>query len=184
MKIVDIFAIVKGALASVQYDSYETHEFERVFDFFNDPVELFEFFEANQIDLQSGFYGNISIKEALNRTRKEAQELEEKILELAEGGVENPRETLSTLFEPLSDNEIDHRGFERDKAYGLSRKSWIRVYAIRVDLNKFVVSGGTIKLTKKMHGRAHTEQELEKLDITKKYLEEAEIDIDDFFTTK
>jgi len=184
MKIIDIFAIVNEALASVHYDAYKTHEFDRVFEFFNDPDELWEFFEANQSDLESGFYGKITIQEALKRTRKEAQELEDTILELAESGFENPSETLSTLFEPLSENEINHQGLERDKAYGLSKNSWIRIYAIRVALNKFVVSGGAIKLTKKMQGRPHTEKELEKLDITKKYLEEAEIDIDDFFTTK
>lgn len=184
MEIVDIFVVVNDALASVQYDSYKIHEFDRVFEFLNDPEQLFGFFEENQIDLQNGFYVNISIKDALKRTRKEAQELEDKILELAESGIKHSNDSLSTLFEPLSANEINYQGLERDKAYGLSKKSWIRIYAIRVDLNKFVISGGTIKLTKKMQGRQHTELELEKLDKTKKYLEEAEIEIDDFFTNK
>lgn len=61
---------------------------------------------------------------------------------------------------------------ERDKGKGLVKNNWLRLYAIRIDKNFFVVSGGAIKLTKKMGDRNHTQLELDKLDLTKKYCQD------------
>ena len=60
-------------------------------------------------------------------------------------------------------------------------KSWLRIYAIRISANIFVVSGSAIKLTLEMRDREHTKQELEKLKKTAQYLKnEGFIDDDDY----
>jgi hypothetical protein len=48
----------------------------------------------------------------------------------------------------------------------------LRLYAIRVAPNLFVITGGTIKLTHRMEEREHTHVELEKLEKVKRYLAE------------
>lgn len=71
-----------------------------------------------------------------------------------------------------------------NKAKGLNKPSWLRIYAIRLDANLFVVSGGAIKLTETMNERAHLIQELRKLELTKAYLldeEQADLEIFELF---
>ena len=48
--------------------------------------------------------------------------------------------------------------------------SWLRVYAIRLEPNVYVVTGGAIKLTRTMQEREHTMEQLEKLNRCKAYM--------------
>ncbi len=178
MKIINTFAVIIDSLYSVQYDDESLHEFEKYFDLWNDPTYLREFFEEHEKDLRSDFWNDITIEEAILRTRKEAKQLEERIINLAETGKLDRYETLSTLFEPLSEGKIEE--FEKDKAKGLTKNSWIRIYAIRLDANLFVVCGGAIKLTETMNTRDHLLKELDKLELTRNYLMENEEDHLDF----
>ena len=57
-----------------------------------------------------------------------------------------------------------------EKAYGQASPSWLRVYALRVDTNLFVITGGAIKLTETMNDRDHLKLELKKLRISKKFV--------------
>lgn len=172
MKIIDTFAVIADSLYSVQYDDELLHEFEKYFDLWNDPIYLREFFEEHEKDLRSGFWNDITIEEAILRTRKEAKQLEERIIDLAETGKSDRYENLSTLFKPLSKGKIEE--FEKDKAKGLTKHSWIRIYAIRLEANLFVVCGGAIKLTETMNTRDHLLKELDKLEFTRNYLMDTE----------
>ena len=61
----------------------------------------------------------------------------------------------------------------REKARNWERinhASWLRVYAIRIEKNVFVITGGAIKLTHTMQDRAHTQEELSKLNQCRQYL--------------
>lgn len=174
MKIIDIFAVIEDSLYSVQYENETLHEFEKYFDLWNDPIYLREFFEGHLEDLKSDFWKNITIEEAIARTRKDANLLEKKLLEIAETGKTERLENLSTIFEPLSKGVIED--YEKDKAKGLRRNSWIRIYAIRIEANIFVVCGGAIKLTRNMNEREHLLKELDKLEFTRNHLMEDESD--------
>ena len=61
MEIIDIFAIVKNSLYSVQFESEEFNEFAKCFELWNDPVYLRDFFEMHKEDLKSEFWGGITI---------------------------------------------------------------------------------------------------------------------------
>lgn len=174
MKIINTFVIINESLYSVQYEDEPLNEFAKYFDLWNDPIYLRAFFEEHLDDLNADFWNGISIDEAIIKTRNEAKPLEKKIKQLAEYGKVDPDETLSTFFEPLSEGKIEE--FEKDKAKGLPKKSWLRIYAIRIDVNLFVVCGGAIKLTKTMNTRAHLLRELEKLEFTRNYLLDNEDD--------
>ena len=59
---------------------------------------------------------------------------------------------------------------QKTKVKGQHKKSWLRIYAIRIAPNLFVIAGGGIKLTHKMEDSEHLKIELTKLEITKNYL--------------
>jgi hypothetical protein len=173
-KIINIFAVVDGALLAVQYDHFKEHEFARIFQNWTDVEYLENFFEIHKCDLQSGYHltkiGYISIEEAVFQTIEEAEAFQEFILKVAEKGKENEDQTLQDLvFKPLHKNDITIK-HQETKAYGVNSRSWLRLYAIRIGYNCYVISGGAIKLTRSMNEREHTRKELVKLKILTSYL--------------
>lgn len=182
MKIISTFVVVDESLFTVQYDTESCDELARVFTNWNDAQYLYDFFSENEKDLGEDFWSQITIEEAVERTRAEAKRLEEKLLEVARKGKENSDITLSSIFKPLSDKEIGQE-YEKDKLRGDHKKSWLRIYAIRIDVNVFLITGGAIKLTKTMNCRPHLIKELEKLEICKKYLQEDDEDELDIYET-
>jgi hypothetical protein len=65
------------------------------------------------------------------------------------------------------------RELTREKARNWDRighASWLRVYAIRLEKNVFVATGGAIKLTRSMQERPHTQEQLDKLNSCRQYL--------------
>jgi hypothetical protein len=169
MKIVSIFAIVEESLYSAQFAEDGNDELSNTFENWNDPEYLKLFFEEHIQDLQSGFYGNITIEEAIGNTLEEAEVLENQLYETAINGKQNEQFTLQSLFKPLNDNETNTPPLQKNKLKGFNKKSWLRIYAIRIGPNLFVISGGAIKLTHKMD-REHLKHEIRKLEITKDYL--------------
>jgi hypothetical protein len=181
MKIINTFAIVEDSLYSVQYADERLNEFRRLFHTWNDTEYLENFFEEHRMDLQKAFWRDISINEAVLRTKQEAKNLERKLIQIAENGKTNRYDTLSSLFKPLHDRTTRIEEFEQNKVKGLINPNWLRIYAIRLDTNLFVISGGAIKLTPTMNDRTHLLLELEKLSITQKHLRDDENDVLDLF---
>jgi hypothetical protein len=172
MKIVNIFAHVENKLLSVQFEPNDCDEFTLAFKNWNDTEYLEEFFENNKTDLQSGFYGTISIEEAIFRTLDEATTFEEKIRKIAKIGQFETESSLQDLvFYPLHKKDQTYI-LQESKAYGTEDKSWLRIYAVRISPECFVVSGSAIKLTGSMDEQDHTINELSKLKITAAYLKE------------
>lgn len=186
MQIVNIFTIVKENLYSVLFDISDqrecgsqlkprTHEFSRLFDLWNDASSLREFFEENQEDLNDPFWEGISIDEAILKTRKEAKALKMTLKEFAEADTQGKGMELTAMFAPLSDAKFE-KPPAREKAKIKKSKTWLRIYAIRVDKNVFVICGGAIKLRETMNDRNWLLMELDKLNYTKNYLNNSESD--------
>ena len=163
MEIVSIFAV---QLTSFRYGTDRPAEFSRLFSQWQDPEFLHAFFTEHIEDLQSGFFGAISLQTAIRQTRDEARRLEKKLLQLASGTPSN----LDSIFELLRLEEPIE--LTRSKAKGDKLKSWLRVYAIKLQSNVYVVTGGTIKLTRSMQDREHTKIELVKFERCKAFLRE------------
>ncbi len=170
MKIVDIFVVTEECLYSFLFENETLHEFRRIFENWSDAAYLEEFFTKHEEDLRSGFWERMSIENAVLKTKREAELLEEKLIEVAESGRQDRYATLSSLFKPLHDKTTKIEEFEFNKVKGDSRKSWLRIYAVRIDSNLFVITGGGIKLTATMNEKEHLLQELEKLEVARKYL--------------
>lgn len=194
MRIVSTFAVVEESLYSVLFDTEldakddagnfipneNLYEFRRLFDFWNDPKRLRGFFEEHETDLNEAYWNGITIDEAIEKTRIEAKELERILLEYAEAGKTIRLKNLSMIFKPLSDGKIEKK-FEKDKVKVDGKKTWLRLYAIRIEANFFVVCGGAIKLRKTLNDRDYLLQELDKLEITRNYLIDEDDDNLEFF---
>lgn len=172
--------IIQGKLYAVKcsalQDDCETefgdiNEFGRLFNLWQDTSYLFCFFNRHLEDLKSGFFGVISVEEAILITINEAYNFEQELLSVAKNKI-NTAQSLREIFRPLSDSDKDKYPiplYLKSKAYG-SRKSWLRLYALRLNDNIYIITGGGIKLTRTMNTRIHLKNELKKLDILKQFL--------------
>ena len=164
MKIEQIFAGVY-----VMRYSGEPNEFRRLMNLWKDIAYLAGFFEAHRFDLVVASNQYISIEDAIFETVDEAVALQMKIYHLA---TKEDAEGLERLFRPLH-VRLDRDGyFSERKAYGVKRKSWLRLYALKTIDGAYLITGGAIKLTKGMQERVHTANEIKKMSRCKAFLKE------------
>ena len=159
MKIIDTF--VPG-LRTFKFGVAD--ELTRNMDLFFDPKYLYEFFEK-KLD-KFAFYEIESVKEAVELSLKQAEILEDKLLILAEGNVQ-----LDTLFKNLNNGEYKATLLSKQK----SSHRWLRLYAIKIEKNQYVITGGAIKLTEEMKDAKDTLGELQKLERCRDYLQDQHI---------
>lgn len=160
--------IIKGYdhLWAVKEHNKEYDELTALFEKWNDADFLLDFFMDNLEDLTEYFHIK-KVSQAIQDTFDDADELEELILEFPY------TEDLDSLFKPLDITDTRSTELTRQKARNWNRDrhaSWLRVYAIRLEPNVYVVTGGAIKLTHLMQDREHTKLELQKLNKCKAYL--------------
>lgn len=109
----------------------------------------------------------MSVERAILDTLEDADSLEKKMISLARGAG-----SLQTMFLPLHELERNGVIFSDRKAYGGMQKSWLRIYAIKTLDEVLVITGGTIKLTRSMQEREHTNKELLKMQRAKDFLKQ------------
>jgi len=175
MKLVSIFVSddAEDGLWSILFDDESKSEFEKFFDLVNDIEWLHNFFDQNNADLYGGFFGSITMGVAVSRTLDEAEEMENALYDYSERGFEGNDGNLQHLFKPLNNFEYTISTHQKSKAR--VRKGWLRLYAIRLAENCYLVTGGAIKLTQDMK-RDHLQYELNKLEQTKQFLRDTGID--------
>lgn len=142
------------------------NELAMLFDTWNDMQYLMQFFIDNFNDLKDHFHIE-RIREAIEDTLDDAEELERLILDIPF------TDNLDQLFRPLGSTDMSMTELTREKARNLNRighASWLRVYAIRLEENVFVITGGAIKLTRTMQERPHTQEQLDKLNCCRQFL--------------
>ena len=155
-------------LWAVKYPKEELDELSTLFRKWTNGEFLFDFFMENFDDLKEFFHIE-RIDEAINDTFEDADDLQELILDFPY------TENLDELFKPLDITDSRTRELSREKARNWVRQrhaSWLRIYAVRLEPNVYVVTGGAIKLTRTMQDREHTMIELKKLNNCKAYLKE------------
>lgn len=166
MQIINTFV---PCLYSFKYTENLPDELERVFDEWADPLFLNDFFEENENDL------NISIEDAIEKVKKEADFLRQKLIEFAK----SKPNRLNELFKNLDNNVYTSEDLTHQKA----RNKWLRLYAIKIDNDHYVITGGTIKMDNQhlMQDRPHTNDELIKINKARDYLkDEGVYDADSF----
>jgi hypothetical protein len=136
----------------------EIDEFERCFELWSNPLYLYNYFDKNERFLNNSFWKNISIEDAAKITKQKALEFEVLLTE--------NNSDIESLFRPLDNRQIKFAELIKGK----SKYNCLRLYAIKIDSNRFLITGGAIKLTNKMEEHASTRNELKKLEKIKNYL--------------
>jgi hypothetical protein len=156
MKIVHIFA---HKLFAFHYMNEVDNEYDRLMDLWNDTVYLYEFLKENQKDIPR----TKTIGKIANELIEDAYELDERLIEITN----STDKKLSFFFQSLSNHEYRTKILSFQKG----RQSLLRMYAIKIDDDTFVITGGAIKLPLHhlMEDRAHTKIELTKLNVAKAY---------------
>lgn len=151
MKIVTIFA---HHLYAFSFKN-KTDELSRLYDFWTNQKLLRDYFEKNNSVLE---FENIDIEEAISETIENAELLFELLSE--------HKNDLDGLFEALSTKENDSKFLHKQK----SRRKWLRLYAIKIESNYYVITGGAIKQSQTMQQHPDTNEESKKLESCRNYL--------------
>ncbi|MGV0854823.1 hypothetical protein ACTS9E_04415 [Empedobacter brevis] len=164
MKITPIFA---EKLASFKYDDYFDSEYHKKLDNWQDFDYIYDKAIENEINediidqyIDQIFYDREFIRGEIMRGCKE--------------------DCLFDLFTSLHNNPIKVLKYEESKAKFLiklnnkypNRLSFLRLYALRITNNFFIITGGAIKFSQKMQDHPDTLMELSNLKICREFLKE------------
>jgi hypothetical protein len=167
MKIVDIFA---QKLFSFHYDGENISELRKILTLWNDTNYLYTFLKKHQKDFPIGE----TIQTLSKKIIIDAKSIDKTLEFLAE----NEDKNLTSFFKPLHNEEYVLQLLSKQKG----RKNILRIYAIRISEDCFVVTGGAIKLTLRMKEREHTQNELNRLNKCRDFLKnEGIVDEESFF---
>ncbi len=163
MKIVDIFA---KTLSTFHYDGEADNEYDRLMDNWTDVSYLRKYAKSNAIENVNQF-----VKDKL----KDAEQIQDLLEEITTN-----KEPLEYYFRTLFDNETGIKTLSLQK--GKIERNGIRLYAIKIDENCFVITGGAIKMSQAMQDHPDSNNELTKIKTAKAYLQENTIvDKDSFY---
>lgn len=168
MKIVDIFAdqLFSFVYKIKETDTWDLNEYDRLMELWTDVSYLREYAKTNGVKNPTKF-----AKQRLEN----AEEIQDLIEEIT-----TQQKTLEYYFRPLNDNESGIKILSLQK--GKIRNNGLRLYAIKIDENCFVITGGVIKMSHKMKDHKDSKQELNKIKQAKNYLHANDvIDKDSFF---
>ena len=161
MKINTIFA---EKIYALQLPEFRENEFRRALYLWNDVEYLKKFYDENKnIILQSPYLEIKNVHDFIEQVFYEAEHLEEEI----EHHYEN--DSLAELFEYLF-NEIS----PQNQFYKKIKQKLLRLYGIKLE-DEYLVTGGAIKITKKMQDHPDTTEQLEILKQTKTFLDSENI---------
>ena len=164
-------------LWAVKYDGDCSNILTILFKQWTDIDWLSDFFTNNYADLQA-YFRITDVNKAIYDTVNDADCLSCLILDLS------PDVDFDTIFRPLSNLDSESVLLSKEKAKGQlngGHKSWLRIYALRLQEGIYLITGGAIKLTRTMQEREHTLKELTRMELVRNYLlENGVVDVDGF----
>jgi len=167
MKIVRIFA---DQLFAFHYENETDNELRRLLNQWNDTLHLFQFVTQNKDDIPK----NVPVQTLINELIDNANDIDDTLNEITA----DLSRSLEEFFKPLDNQEYHIVELSKQKG----RKSHLRIYAIRIDKNCFVITGGAIKFHHLNKQRPHTQKEMEKIEKCRDYLKNNSVyDADSFY---
>lgn len=145
----DIVEIVPDRLYSIKYEEEDTAEYYRLFNIeWTDVGSLLEFFQSHTEFTKNGFWGFLSNdpEKAVANVLMDAHLLEPHLIELAKNSNNGEHPDLDDYFKPLNGKyayDIEHVPM---KGYGVLESTFLRLYAIRIEVNCYLIVYGGIKL--------------------------------------
>jgi hypothetical protein len=139
-----------------------------------DVEYLYDFYEENKetIEVIPTTSYDYSFSDFSEDIMRDLEQLEDFIQLLSEENVE-----IDKYFIPLSKDEEERKILSLRKR----RCKWLRIYAIQIDENLYVITGGAIKITKTMQQHKDTNNELAQLNYSRDWLKYQGIETDESF---
>lgn len=166
MKIVSIFA---EQFCAFDYDTEAYDAYRSLLELWNDIDYLLKFYEENKKDIPRK-YGKYEFVDAIQDAAADINETLENI-------VGDPERSLDEVFKPFHNQEYQTKVLSIRK----NAKQYLRLYAIRIESDIYVVTGGAIKFTRTVQERPHTNRAYEQLKTGRDYLETEGIFDEDSF---
>jgi hypothetical protein len=152
MEIVDIFA---PHLYVFHYQENNENEYFRLMEMWTDVSYLNNFAKINNVK---------DVHEFIQRITDEADDIDDFI-----HTGENNGELLEEYFQPLHNAESGAKVLSPQK--GKLNNYQLRLYALKIESNSFVITGGAIKMTQTMQAHPDTAQELIKIKQARGFLQ-------------
>ena len=150
--------------------------FHQLFENWTSVEWLMSFFESHHTQMDSVFWGKVVDPEiASSRTLQEAYDMEDKIYELADNSRVGEVPNFDTYFVPLGGEYTYVWDHTPVKAYGPENPSLLRLYAIKIESNCYLITGGGVKYCKTMKESEELKKELATIKRVKDYLKECGI---------
>jgi NDP-sugar pyrophosphorylase family protein len=180
----EIIGIYPPYIYSVSYDEESEDEFHRLFRYWNDVDEVNQFMEANQMYLRASIFKDAhEPEEATRQVLREASELEELFEDLYKNVKMGKKPDYDTFFKYLEGKYKFVTEWVPMKSYGPIRPSLLRIYAIKMNPNTYLVTGGGIKLTDTIQNSPGLKDHvIQNLDRVRKFLRENGISDSDDMT--
>lgn len=179
----DIEIIIPDRIYSIIYDDQDINEYYRLFNReWNDIDFLLNFFRSHKEYTDNDFwsYLNNDPEEATARVIKDANHLESHIIELAKNSDKGEKPDLDEYFEPLDGEFVYEFTNTPMKGYGMTNPSFIRLYAIKIASNCYLIVYGGIKLKDKIENSPVLQDYvIKKIKQVRKFLKECALDKDD-----
>lgn len=162
MNIVRIFA---DQLFAFQYEGEADNEYDRLMELWTDVAYLRAYAKKNNIT---------KVHKFVNTILENAREIQD-FLE----NINQNKESYGFYFEPLQNSERT-RVLALQK--GKIKENILRYYALKLDDNCFIITGGAIKMSQRMQDHPDTDNELKKLEKARTHLNDNGVfDEDSFF---
>lgn len=147
----DIREIYKGCLYSIKFDEADTDEYSRVISLWKDLDYLVDFFKTNAKEVDQPFWREVGLNPntplaSAERVASEAIILAAHIRDLAQNAADGEIPDFEDFFQPLGGKYSYVRELEPHKSYGSFNPSLLRLYAIKLDRNVYLIVFGGIKL--------------------------------------
>lgn len=143
MEIVEIYP---PYIYSIKYGVGE-NEFDRLFQLWNDVGFVTQFISDNSDCLKSDVWQGLScVEDAARQVLDEAEALEDLFEEMNDNVVMGRQPDFDSHFRCLGGKYKYEIEWLPMKSYGTFNPSLLRMYAIRMDVNTYLITGGGIKL--------------------------------------
>lgn len=140
--------IYEPYIYSIKYEGQEDNEFDRLFDAWSDMSYLENFMMTNKKYLDNPIWGVVySPEKAAATVRDEANDLNDLLYELYKHSFYGEKPDFDSHFRFLDGKKYrDVLEYIPMKSYGTYNPSFIRIYAIKLKNNQYIITGGGIKL--------------------------------------
>lgn len=162
MKIICIFA---DQLFAFHYDNNEDNEYDRLMELWTDVGFLNEYAKINNIE---------DVNEFIIEILHDAEQIQDFLENLNQNN-----QSYGIYFEPLQESER-----KKQLPFQKGKIKWnrLRLYAIKLEENFYVITGGAIKMSQTMQEHPDTQHELTKLNAARAYFERNWVfDADSFY---